>query len=297
MGATGEDFQIMDHETRRYAPEWENDSVARSDEIGIASWCLGVEGPDVFKRAGVLGFATLHLDYGTPGAPQCLDNSDVLETLRTASLVHGVSVGAIAVNVLNDLPLRHGGETSVEDLRRATVEGALAAAGRLGADLVVLPSFDVGAVRDHDDLDALARLCRFALDAAPPGVQIASENSLGVEESLELSRRVDHPAFRILLDTQNPMIFGHDPLALVDRLGPLICHHVHVKDGGRQVMGNAPLGCGVANVERTISALCRQGTAWTWILENEHDDVQGGAAHDLAWLGARLVASDQGCEA
>ena len=96
---------------------------------------------------------------------------------------------------------------------------------------------------------------------------------------------VDRPNARILLDTLNPALWGHDVATYVESLWPHLADQVHVKDGRDGKMGNADLGDGQAGLEATAAVLKALGFDGSLVSENDYQgDGAGGAARDIAWL-------------
>ena len=93
----------------------------------------------------------------------------------------------------------------------------------------------------------------------------------------DCSRLIDRPNARVLLDTQNPALWGHDVAAYVERLWPRLANQVHVKDGRDGRMGNAVLGDGEAGVRRRPSAALRaHGFDGILISENDYTGEHAG---------------------
>ena len=112
---------------------------------------------------------------------------------------------------------------------------------------------------------------------------IATENTLGSEANLRLLSAAGRPALRILLDTQNPFLWGHPVAAMVDALWPHLVDQVHVKDGRDGAMGNAPLGEGESGFAMTALALAERGFAGAAISENDYRGENGARAErDIA---------------
>jgi sugar phosphate isomerase/epimerase len=244
--------------------------------IGVAVWCLPEQADAAVARAAALGFSRIHADFGTPGAAGCLESAAAIRALARCLRSHGVALDALAVNCLTDLPLEP--ERQQETLADRIIRSAVAAAAALEAPVVVIPSFERSAIRSDDDLRRHALRVRLACaEAVSADMLVASETSLGVRGLLRLARLVDDRRFRILLDTQNPVLAGQDPVEIIERLPGLLWTAVHVKDGTAGIMGNAPLGTGDCGLGRTLQAAVRAGFARTWILENEWSEG------DAAW--------------
>ena len=252
--------------------------------IGIAEWCLDCRGPEAAARAAELGFSILHVDYGKPGEPECLTSAKQRQAVASTAQKVGVHLGALAVNVLNDFPLEEDESSALAKNCNRMIEDAIDAAASLNIPIVLLPSFEKGEVRNESQLRILARRLRSVCEYAETSqILIASENSLGVEDSRRVAEFINHPQLRFFFDTQNPTLFGHDPVEIIFQLRELLCSEVHVKDGNG-AMGNAALGTGTAGVEQTLAALKRAGFVTGWVIENEYDNVVTGCAEDVRRL-------------
>jgi sugar phosphate isomerase/epimerase len=261
-----------------------------SIRFGVTQWSLDGDGPGTLRLAAELGFASIHLSSGDLDGGLRLDRDTVREAYRRAASDAGVRIDAISPAGLNDLGL-----TSPPGSREAarcaeSIRIAIDAAIDMGVPLVFLPSFRAGEIRTDDDLrrtaDVLAEACEMA---AGTSVTVATENTLGVDGDRALLDASGRSDLRILLDTQNPVLWGHSPPALVDDLWPFLVDQVHVKDGLDGEMGNAPLGEGDAGFDATADALRRHGFAGALISENGyHGERRVLARRDIAALTARF---------
>jgi sugar phosphate isomerase/epimerase len=252
--------------------------------IGIAQWCLDCNGVDAIYRAAELGFTAIQIDAGEPSVSPSLCEPGILRAYSQAGQDTGLEITAIAVNSLNSVGLKNpkGSEQSKQcwDAIQLAIESAAA----MDIKLVFLPSFESGEICSKRDLmitaEALHRACEFAEGSS---VEIASENTLGVAESLELINTVSHPKMRILIDTLNPVLWGHETAHLIKELWAYMCNQVHAKDGLGGEMGNAALATGQARFLETGRLLRELGFTGYLILENEYGhDAELRVARDLA---------------
>jgi sugar phosphate isomerase/epimerase len=141
-------------------------------------------------------------------------------------------------------------------------------------------------MRAEQDLQHTAEVLQAACDqAAPYALTLATENTLGLEDNLKLLAAVGRPNLRVLLDTQNPFMWGHAVPALVAGLWPHLSDQVHVKDGLGAEMGNAVLGQGEAGFLETAQALRARAFDGWLISENDyHGERRSLAARDIAVL-------------
>ena len=214
--------------------------------IGVCHWSLDGPGPGALARASELGFSAMHLDGDELARDSWLpDGPAMAATYAEAAARTGVRITAVSPGRLNQLGLTSPDGSEAAASCERSIGVAIAAAGALGAPLVFLPSFRNGEIRDEAGLRRTAEVIRAACDiAARHGLLVATENTLSAADNLRLLALVDRPNARILLDTLNPALWGHDVATYVESLWPHLADQVHVKDGRDGKMGNAALAMG-----------------------------------------------------
>jgi sugar phosphate isomerase/epimerase len=226
----------------------------------------------------------VHIDAGDLDGPLLLDDPALRERYRQAAEATGVRIAAIAPGYVNVYGL--SGEAGSENGRkcRRIIAIAIEAALALQVPLVYLPSFRAGEIRDDLELRRTAEALQVTCDqAAPHGLMVATENTLGAADNLKLLELADRPNLRVLLDTQNPALWGHPVAALAAELWPRLCDQIHVKDGVGGQMGNAVLGEGESGFLDTVAVLRSRGFDGVVISENDYHGERGAlAARDLA---------------
>jgi sugar phosphate isomerase/epimerase len=252
-------------------------------------------GVDAVYRAAELGLSAIQIDAGEPGVAPLLNESAVRRAYQRAAQEAGVRITALAVNLLNIYGMTNPAGSEKFNRCWDAIVIALDAAADMDVELVYLPSFNDGEIRGQADLartaEVLQRACRHVEDTK---VLVATENTLGPAETLLLIEAVAHPKLRVLIDSLNPVLWGHRPSELVHRLWPYMCNQVHAKDGTGGVMGNALLNTGQANFAETVSTLQLQGFSGYVILENEYpNDFQASIARDMATI-RRLFDAQEG---
>jgi len=260
--------------------------------IGVCQWSLDRRGPDALARAAELGFSAIHLDGGELLSEGWPDDPVVAARYEAAAADSGVTITAVAPGRLNQLGLTSPAGSDQARSCEGSIAVAINAARRLGAPLIYLPSFANGEIRDERGLRRTAEAMQAACDlAAEHGLLVATENTLGAADNLRLLAMVDRPNAQVLLDTQNPALWGHDVAAYVETLWPRLADQVHVKDGRDGGMGNAALGDGEAGFAATAAALKARGFGGSLISENDYAGEHAGrAAQDMATL-TRLFQS------
>lgn len=260
--------------------------------IGVTQWSLDGRGPETVRRAARLGFEAMHISSGELDGSFRLDDGAVRDAYLDAARDTGVTIDAVAGGDLNDVGMTSPAGSRDADRCRTTIHIAIDAAAEVGAPLVFLPSFRAGEIHDVSDLRRTAEVLAAACDYAEGRpVTIATENTLGVEGNLDLLRIADRPALRVLLDTQNPSLWGHTVVAMIEPLWSHLADQVHVKDGRDGQMGNTNLGDGDSDFMATAKALRRHGFRGVLISENDyHGRRSVDATRDLAVLAGTFGA-------
>ncbi|MDI6098925.1 sugar phosphate isomerase/epimerase family protein [Actinoplanes sp. NEAU-A12] len=250
-------------------------------QVGLAEWRLAPSGVAAFRLAAEVGADGLQLDFGGPGRGVLVDGPGRVEQLRAASAATGVGVLALAGNLLNDIGL-----TAEPAVVRPVLTRLVDAAGALGAPLLIVPSFRRSAITDQAGFERTVAALRWtAARAQDRGILLASENVLPADRARRLVDQVGSPAFRLLLDTFNPVAHGLSPAVLAAELGPCLADQVHLKDGPPDVGPSPLLGAGQGGLRDTLAAL-GDGPARVraLVLENDYRDNDGVRLRaDLAW--------------
>jgi sugar phosphate isomerase/epimerase len=253
--------------------------------VGLTEWRLPVTGAAAVRLAAGLGADGVQLDLGGPGRGEWIDAPGRIDALRSAARDAGVRLLALAGNHFNDVGL-----TSEPRIVWPLLRRLLDAAVALGVPLVFVPSFRRSVI---DGPVAFARtvavLRRAAARAERHGLVLASENVLGAERARALAEEVGSPAFRLLLDTYNPVAAGLRVAALVAALGDLLADQVHVKDGPPEPGASPLLGAGDGQLGDAMDALREHRVpVRAFVLENDYRNGDTARlAADLAWARRR----------
>jgi sugar phosphate isomerase/epimerase len=239
--------------------------------FGVAGWCLDAQGRTAIEDCAALGFGAIQLGIGVEGDERQFTDSAWLAGLREEARERRVALAGIALNVLE---LHGTGGSDVGGLRRRAlqlVRDASHAAARLGASLLYVPAFGRNRIDGESGLRQAAGFLRGACPiAAASGLTLASENTLGLADNLRLVDAVGEANFRILVDTYNPRLWGHDVPELIVGLRPWLASQAHVKDGIGQDLGCAPLGEGEGETQTALEAFAAIGYSGTFFLENDY---------------------------
>ena len=227
--------------------------------FGITLWMLPDRGVSGLRAVAPSGIGLVHLDR------RDVPNPTAAAEVRRVAEDLGVVLGGFSI-----VDIETVGYRDMPRCRDAISEGVEQAAA-LGVDFVYLPAFGAAEIHDVATMEAMQDLLRHALEVSEGSdLIVGSENSLDQTRCRRLLETVDDSRIRLLFDTQNPALWGHDATqvaaAVVDLIGPF----VHVKDGHGKVMGNARIGCGDAEVATTITALEMGGFGGCYVLENDY---------------------------
>ncbi|MFJ8882607.1 sugar phosphate isomerase/epimerase family protein [Streptomyces sp. NPDC102402] len=246
--------------------------------IGLVDWRLPVRGEGAVDLAFRYRVDGLQFDLGGPGRGPRLDSAPgAVRRLRRTADAAGVSPLAVAANVLNDIGLTAAAGTPDAARVRDVLSRLLDTGEELGAPLVFVPSFRRSAIDSERALLRTAEVLRTAADrAASRGLLLASENVLPARSAVRLAEEVGSPAFRLLLDSYNPVAAGLDVPGLVADAGPWLADQIHLKDGRAGTAATPLLGDGDGRVTETVDAVARHlpGVAAA-VLENDHRDGDG----------------------
>ena len=239
--------------------------------IGVAQWCLSQQGVDAIFQSASLGLSVIQIDAGGDEGAPFLDSPIVQAAYLRAARETEVKISAIGINLLNFYGMTNPIGSNASNECWNMIQLAINAAKRMHVDLVFLPSFDEGEIRDDIGLLRTAKLLSMACDIADEHhIVVASENTLGINENRKLLTSVNRPNFKILLDTLNPVLWGYQVPEMIRGLWRYMCNQIHAKDGINGNMGNAPLNTGQANFSETVATLFSLNFNGYFILENEY---------------------------
>jgi sugar phosphate isomerase/epimerase len=253
--------------------------------VGLAEWRLPASGVQAIQLAGRVGADGVQLDFGGPGRGEWIDTPGRADALRAEAEACGVRLLALAGNHVNDLGL-----TAEPGIVRPALERLLDAAVTLATPLVFVPSFRRGAIDGPGAYTRTAEVLRWAAaQAEARGLLLGNENVLPGEQARALAEEVGSPAFRLVLDTYNPVKAGLRVDMLVAALGDLLADQVHLKDGPPDTGPSPLLGAGDGGLDDTVAALREHRTpVRAFVLENDYRDGDAARlATDLAWAQRR----------
>lgn len=261
--------------------------------IGVAQWSLDRFGVATVGRAAELGFDSMHLDVRSLEEDNCLLVPEWRRRFSAAASEAAIQLTALATNAIEDIGPLSDPQSAPARRCRDIIHGAIDAAVEMCVPVVYVPSFHLAEIRTGADLDRTADLlhdaCCFAEKTT---ILIATENTLNAVGNSELVSRVGHPRLRVLVDTYNTFLWGHDVCDLIGAVRTSMCDQVHVKDGRDGIMGNAPLGGGEGNFAEASRCLLDSGFNGTIVCENDYRvDAEDRARRDIRAI-RRLFARD-----
>lgn len=255
--------------------------------IGVCQWSLDRGGVAALTRAARLGFAGIQLGIADEETAAGLTEPALRQDYLQAAEETGVAILGFGVNALNRYPLHSHPDS--EDGRRAwrLLCSALDTALAMQVSLVYCPAFLRGEIRTDEELARASAMLRRGCEyVAGRPLLLATENSLDAAGHLRLIEQVGHPALRVLVDSYNPVVFGHRATDLLLGLpAEVLCDQMHVKDGLAHVMGSASLGQGEGHFEEFAHMLQARAFDGWLICENDYTtDAEERVAADLATL-------------
>jgi L-ribulose-5-phosphate 3-epimerase len=179
------------------------------------------------------------------------------------------------VGVSNDE--RHGNE--------AVLERLVARCGQIGIEVVLIPLLEGGAIRDPGEgLTVLSSLGRALAMAEASSIQLGLESDMPAPTLRKLIDDSGSPALGAYYDVGNAVSGGHDVVADVHALAPVLCG-VHLKDRKRDG-GSTALGDGDVDFGAFIKALNAVGYSGPLILETPAGpDPLDSARKNRAFIG------------
>jgi len=238
--------------------------------LGITQWSLPGNHGYTLQLAKQLGFDAVQLEFGSWEAGMALSHKRLQDLYVADSQALNIRLLPLTINALCRYSVVDGLHTPDGQIARDTILASLEAAAAMGMDGVTMPSFGAGEIHTQAHYDHTVEALRFACEqAAPMGLTVYTENVLDAKAMTQLFRDCGSDRLRLLFDSQNYSVFGHDYAVDVlnthwDRMGS----HLHVKDGGG--MGTMLLGSGTSPFVQVMEVLRNRGYTGTIVLENNY---------------------------
>lgn len=238
--------------------------------IGITQWSLPGNAAYTLQLARQLGFDAVQLEFGDPESGMPLSHKRMRELYLKDSQALGIRLLPLTINALCRYGVVNGFATSDGKIARDTILAALDTAAAMGMEGVTMPSFGANEIHTPSHYAYTVEALRFSCErAAALGLTVYTENVLDAQGMDQLFRDCASPQLRLLFDSQNYTVFGHNYAVDVlkahwDKLG----NHLHVKDGGD--MGSMLLGTGSSPFLQVMETLRERGYTGTIVLENNY---------------------------
>ncbi len=241
--------------------------------IGITQWSMPGSRDYTLRLAKQLGFDAVQLEFGSWENGMPLSHSRLRNLYREESKELGIRLLPLTINALCRYGVVNGLDTQDGRIAKDTILASLEAAADMGMEGVTMPSFGAGTIRSESDYEHTVEALRFACEqAATYGLTVYTENVLDARGMTQLFDDCGMEQLRLLFDSQNYSVFGHDCAVDVlqthwDRLG----NHLHVKDGGN--MGTMLLGTGSSPFAQVMEVLRERDYCGTIVLENNYGSL------------------------
>jgi L-ribulose-5-phosphate 3-epimerase len=198
-------------------------------DLGACDWSLGMRGKtDALAVAKQLGLDGVQVSMGGVDNDLQLRRPEVQRAYREAAVAHGVRIGGIALDLMNQVPYKSDPRTE------QWVSDSIDVARALGVRVVLLAFFDKGDLRDDagGQAEVVRRLKRVAPKAEQHGVVLGIESWLSAPEHMRILDAVGSRNVQVYYDLANSTERGYDVLAEIRQLGRERICEFHAKENG-----------------------------------------------------------------
>ena len=234
---------------------------------------------DRFEAASSLGLDGIEVDLkldelGAPGRERLRELDELRRTTE-------VRIPSFSLGALNEGGLGHD-DPAVREAAITAVKRAIDWAGPLGAEVILIPFFFKGSIRNDEaardrTVNAFRELCP---SAERLGVTLAYEGDLSAADITDLARRVESKAFGCYYDFANAVWLGYDPAAEIRELESLLCQ-VHMKEA-KETTGDARPGEGRVDFRACARALTEIDYSG-WMIMETPPGTPDEVARDIAF--------------
>lgn len=197
--------------------------------IGACDWSIGQRGKTEALALGKeLRLDGVQISMGSVENDLQLRRADVQRGYREAAAAHGVRVGGVAIDVMNQVPYKSDPRTE------AWVSDSIDVARALGVGVVLLAFFEKGDLRNDPDgqAEVVRRLKRVAPKAEKERVILGIESWLSAADHARLLDAVGSPSVQVYYDVANSTQMGYDIVAEIRQLGRERICELHAKENG-----------------------------------------------------------------
>lgn len=251
--------------------------------IGLVDWRLPYSGYKAVRLSKELGVDAIQLDLGGPNRAPWLDEPHNLRLLKNTLIDSNITPLAIAANVINDIGLTaEVGSASYFQVKKIVIR-ALDIAEKIGANLVIIPSFRLSAINNLLSFYRTAEILQWACsEAKDRELFIATENILLPKQLMLLISLVNSSNLRIILDTGNLALAGVNPISIINIASHILSGQIHIKNSintNSLNTNNSDVSCPLLelnNLQLKIESL---------VLENDYRDGDiERIKSDINWL-------------
>ncbi|MBD2752178.1 sugar phosphate isomerase/epimerase family protein [Spirosoma validum] len=198
-------------------------------KIGACDWSIGPAG-DIksFAVAKQIGLDGVQVSLNTKADQEHLRRPETQQAIKEAAQQAGVSIGGLAIGLLNEIPYKSDPRTE------QWVQDSVDVAYALGVKNVLLAFFSNNDLRnDQKGTQAVIdRLKAVAPKAEKAGVVLGIESWLSGPEHLAILDAVGSPAVKVYYDVCNSTDGGYDIFKEIRDLGKDRICEVHLKENG-----------------------------------------------------------------
>ncbi len=260
------------------------------NKIGICEWSLPIDGPYTCRLAAELGLDGVQLDIGAYERGFSKSRTAVQKAYLEYSRKWGIEFPSMAARVTDYFTMFPSRSETESAIVREGLQKAIGASADMGIPILLIPNFVHSEIRNEQDFKEAVECFKWACDlAGKSGLTIAAENTLPMDATLDLFKRIDRPNLKLYFDTQNYYLSKRlDTPTLLDGLMDYICQ-VHVKDGKNKDLSGALLGEGDTGFHRSMEVLKKHHYSGWIVLENYYDQKPLSAGNSDP---AELIATD-----
>ncbi|MYM59299.1 hypothetical protein GTG28_08685 [Vibrio sp. OCN044] len=252
-------------------------------KVGIVEWCLAESGPRAIEAAKAHGLSCIQLNF-----TRDYEIGNYRRKILSASDSTGVSISAIAINILNEYKLLDISSCDFDQPHKL-FSLALNSAIELKVKHIFIPSFYTGKISTKEDIIQISLFYKWACSLAlKHNIMVSTENNLPVDKAMYLYNLVNKVNFRFIFDPYNYVVENIDPHDIYGRLGYIFHDQVHIKSGNVNKGGTRPLNNVFFNLKNVVLNVSRDSIFY---LENKYhvigyDYIQD----DIDWLLGTLGA-------
>ena len=195
--------------------------------IGACDWSIGPAG-DIksFAVAKKIGLDGVQLSLNTKADHEHLRRPDVQRAFKDAAQQAGISIGGLAIGLLNEIPYKSDPRTD------QWVQDSVDVASALGVKNILLAFFSNNDLRGDPKGTQVVidKLKAVAPKAQKAGIVLGIESWLSAPEHIAIMDAVASPAVQVYYDVCNSTVGGYDIFKEIRDLGKGRICEVHLKE-------------------------------------------------------------------